>query len=105
MQIYFVYDGWDETYSVWEIQFYSTKELAEAELDRRIAKLHEDEECAYNRKMQDWKIKNSAVEAVLAAGLPIPSELSWIKNSPPTRKKILNHGLSVDYVEVIESEG
>lgn len=104
MQIYFVYDGWEDT-SVWEIKFYATKELAEAELNRRIAKLHEDEECIYNRKMQDWKIKNTAVEAVLAAGLPIPFELAWIKNSPPTRKKNINSGLIVDYVEVLESEG
>lgn len=106
MQIYFVYDGWEESgSSIWEIKFYATKELAEAELDRRIAKLHEDEECRYNRKLQDWNIKNVAVQAVISAGLPIPSELAWVANDPPRKKVILNHGISVDYVEVIESEG
>lgn len=101
MQIYFVYDGWSET-SVWEIPFYATRELAQVELDARIAKLHAEEEDRFNRKLSDWKVKNVAVQAVIDAGLQIPVELAWVHHSPPEKKTILNHGMSVDYVDVQE---
>jgi hypothetical protein len=101
MNIYFVYDGWSET-SVWEIKFYSTRELAEVDLNSRIAKLHEEEEERYNRKLADWKFKNVAVQAIIDAGLRVPLELAWVHNAPPEKKIIFNHGLSVDYVEVQE---
>lgn len=101
MNIYFVYDNWSET-SVWEIKFYATRELAQLDLDARIAKLNEDEEERYNRVLSNWKIKNVAVQAVLDAGLQLPPELAWVHNSPPEKKVILSHGLVVDYVEVQE---
>lgn len=102
MNIYFVYDGWDSDISVWEIKFYTSKVAAELELDSKIARLHEEEEREYDRRMKDWKIKQATVEAVLAADLPIPFELSWVYNNPPTKKKTLSHGLVVDFVEVQE---
>lgn len=102
MNIYFVYDGWDSDITIWEIKFYTTRELAQVELDARIAKLHEDEEERYNRRLSDWEIKNVAVQAVLDAGHQIPPELAWVRNSPPEKRIILNHGLVVDYVEVQE---
>lgn len=101
MIVYFVSDGWDEGENVWNTTFYANKENAEAEVENRVTKLHEDEECRYNRKLQDWNIKNAAIQAAIAAGLPIPRELSWVANSPP-KKKVINHSITVESVEVME---
>lgn len=104
MQVYFVYDGWDEV-SVWETKFYANKADAEAELERRLVLIHEQAEADYQRSFKDWQIKNTAVQAVIAAGLPVPGELAWVGSTPPEKRIFINSGLEVDYVEVIESEG